>query len=123
MKLPSYDEGPTYLGFVYVNVCLEDINSRSDYYSSTFAFQKSWVYGGGGGELLLITVKKKFFHRLICKRNDQGKMLFCRGNVIEISGNFEWTQKWLSCNIFGHLSAKDRARLSSCARVCVCLCV
>ena len=35
-----------YLGCVYVNVCLANINSRfTDYYCS-FAFQKSWVCGG-----------------------------------------------------------------------------
>ena len=52
------------------------------------------VVGGWVGELPLITVKSCLFHRLKNKRNCQGKLLFCQGNVMEMSENFEWTQMW-----------------------------
>ena len=44
--------------------------------------------------LPLITIKSVFFFTLKNIINCQGKMIFCQGNVREMSGNFEPTQMW-----------------------------
>ena len=54
------------------------------------------------GELLLTTVKF-VFHRLKNKINCHGKLLFCQGTVMEMSGNLVWTQMWQPCFCFTYV--------------------